>query len=139
MFSEFMYELKQQILTLVSVLKSREFWIYSVIIVVLTAIAGIGIYIAAGFDPLTRGHLGMSFSCRTGQGQLATIIIGGFVFVMACVITLGEVINWIDAVKESRQPGRYPYEVSFWRPLLHMIGTLVLAVAGMAVMTTWCS
>lgn len=139
MFSEFIYELKQQIALLASVLKSREFWIYFAILLLLVSIAGIGIYIAAGFDPLTRGQMGMGFSCKSGQGQLATILIGGFVFLMACVVTLGEIINWIDATKESKLPGRQHYEVSFWRPLLHMIGTLVLALAGLWVMSTWCS
>lgn len=139
MFSEFIYELKQQIALLASVLKSREFWIYFAILLLLVGIAGIGIYIAAGFDPLTRGQMGMGFSCKSGQGQLATILIGGFVFLMACVVTLGEIINWIDATKESKLPGRQHYEVSFWRPLLHMIGTLALALAGLWVMSTWCS
>ena len=139
MFSEFMFELKQQISMLVSVLKSREFWIYFVIVLRLGVIAAVGLYIAVGFDPLTRGQMGLGFSCRTGQGQLATIIIGGFVFAMACLVTLGEIINWVEAMKASRSPGRHQYEVNFWRPLLHMVGTLALALLGLGVMSTWCS
>lgn len=138
-FAEFFRELKSQIIILNQIIRTREFWIYVALILALVAIGLAAIWFAAGFDPITRVHLRMSLSCRTGEGQLATIIVGLFVFSMACLFTIGEVINWVEGVRESKAPGRRPYEGSYWRPLLHVAGTIVLGIGGVALMRTWCS
>ncbi len=120
-------------------LRTREFWIYFGVIaeLVLTAVAGIRL--ATGFDPITRGQLRMGFSYRTGEGQLATIIIGCFVFGAACVFTPGEVINWVEETRNSRAPGRQHYKIGCWRPILHVLGTLPLGVGGYLLLLTWCT
>lgn len=139
MFAGFFKELKSQIITLSQVVRSREFWIYFGVIVVLLLIAGAGIRLATGFDPLTRDQLRMGFSCRTGEGQLATIIVGSFVFAIACVFTLGEVINWVEETRSARAPGRHQYKIGYWRPILHVLGTIVLGIGGFVLMLTWCT
>ena len=139
MFSGLFRELKSQIVILSQIVRTREFWIYVGVIVVLLLIAIAGIRLATGFDPLTRGQLRMSFSCRTGEGQLATIIVGSFVFAIACVFTLGEVINWVEETRSSRAPGRQHYKIGYWRPILHVFGTIVLGVSGYLLMLTWCT
>ena len=138
-FSGFFKELKAQFITLCQVVRTREFWIYVAVILVLLLIAAAGVRLATGFDPLTRGQLGMAFSCRTGEGQLATIIVGSMVFALACVFTLGEVINWVEETRMSRAPGRGRYKISYWRPLLHVLGTIVLGIGGYLLMLTWCT
>lgn len=139
MFSEFFRELKSQIITLGQVIRTREFWIYFGVILVMLLIAVAGIRLATGFDPLTRGQLGMAFSCRTGEGQLATIIIGSLVFALSCLFSLGEVINWVEEMRMSRSPGRQQYKIGYWRPILHVLGTLVLGIGGYILMLTWCT
>ena len=139
MFSEFFRELKSQIITLGQVIRTREFWIYFGVILVMLLIAVAGIRLATGFDPLTRGQLGMAFSCRTGEGQLATIIIGSLVFALSCLFSLGEVINWVEEMRMSRSPGRQQYKIGYWRPILHVLGTLVLGIGGYLLMLTWCT
>lgn len=139
MVSGFLRELKRQIVTFNEIIRTREFWIYLGVIAVFAALAVAGIWLAVGFDPLTRGQLQMRLSCRTGEGQLATIIIGGFVFALSCLFTLGEVINWVEEKRMSRAPGRQPYEVSFWRPALHVMGTAVVGIGGLALMRAWCT
>lgn len=93
MFAGFFRELKAQILTFVRIVRTREFWIYVAVIMVMVVIVAAVIRLAFGFDPLTRGRLGIPFSCRTGEGQLATIIVGAFAFGIACAFTLGEVVK----------------------------------------------
>ena len=139
MFSEFFRELKSQIITLGQVIRTREFWIYFGVILVMLLIAVAGIRLATGFDPLTRGQLGMAFSCRTGEGQLATIIIGSLVFALSCLFSLGEVINWVEEMRMSRSPGSQQYKIGYWRPILHVLGTLVLGIGGYILMLTWCT
>ncbi len=139
MFSGFFRELKAQIVMLSQIVRTREFWIYVGLLFVLLLIAFAGIRLATGFDPLTRGQLGMAFSCRTGQGQLATIIVGAFVFAIASLFTLGEVINWVEETRMARAPGRQKYKIGYWRPILHVIGTLILGVGGYLLMLTWCT
>jgi len=138
MFSGFFSELKRQINTLGEMLRTREFWIYVAIILVLLLIAVAGIRLATGFDPQTRAWLRMGFSCRTGEGQLATIIVGAFVFAIASMFTLGEVIHWVEEKRESRAPGR-KFEVDYWRPILHVLGTIILGVSGYSLMLSWCT
>ena len=139
MFSGFFRELKTQFITLGQIIKTREFWIYVGVIVVLLLIAVAGIRLATGFDPLTRGQLRMGFSCKTGEGQLATIIIGCFVFVIASIFTLGEVIHWVEETRMSRAPGRHQYKISYWRPILHVLGTVTLGVGGYLLLLSWCT
>ena len=138
MSSELFREIKRQVLNLNQIVRTREFWIYVALMLVLMFIAFACIWVAVGFDPLTRGQLNMRFSCRTGEGQLATIIIGGFVFGLACLFTLGEVINWVEETRMSHAPGRHPYEIGYWRPILHVISTVALGVGGFVLMRTWC-
>lgn len=71
-------------------------WMYVVIIAALFFLGAICVRMALGFDPLTRGLVGLGFTCKTGEGQLATIIVGGFVFGLAALFTLGEVVHWIE-------------------------------------------
>lgn len=139
MAAGFFRELKQQIVILNQIVRTREFWIYFAVILVFVIIAVAGIWMAVGFDPLTRGQLQMRLSCRTGEGQLATIIIGGFIFALSCLFTLGEVINWVEEKRMSRAPGRQPYEGSIWRPALYVLGTAVIGVGGFALMRAWCT
>ena len=138
MFSGFFRELKTQIQTLAEMLRSREFWIYAALILILVLIAAGGIRLATGFDPQTRTLLRMGFSCRTGEGQLATIIIGAFVFAIASIFTLGEVIHWVEETRMSRAPGRN-FKVGYWRPILHVLGTIILGVSGYSLMLAWCT
>ena len=139
MVAGFFRELKRQIVTLNQIVRTREFWIYFAVIVALAVIAFAGIWLAVGFDPLTRAQLQMRLSCRTGEGQLATIIIGAFVFGLSCLFTLGEVIHWVEEKRMSRAPGRLPYEVGFWRPVFYVLGTIGLGVGGVVLMRAWCS
>ncbi len=139
MVAGFFRELKHQLVILNQVLRTREFWIYFAVILVLVGIAMAGVWMAVGFDPLTRAQLQMRLSCRTGEGQLATIIIGGFVFALSCLFTLGEVINWVEEKRMSRAPGRQPYDGSIWRPALHVLGTSVVGVGGLMLMRAWCA
>jgi hypothetical protein len=139
MFSGFFRELKTQFITLGQIIRTREFWIYVGVILVLLLIAVAGIRLATGFDPLTRGQLRMGFSCKTGEGQLATIIIGCFVFVIASVFTLGEVIHWVEETRMSRAPGRHQYKIGYWRPILHVLGTVILGVGGYLLLLSWCT
>ncbi|MFZ4535546.1 hypothetical protein [Propionivibrio sp.] len=139
MFSGFFRELKVQIITLGQVIRTREFWIYFAVILLLVLLAVAGIRMATGFDPLTRGLLQMGFSCRTGEGQLATIISGSFVFAIACVFTLGEVTHWVEETRMARAPGRQHYKIGYWRPILHVLGTVILGVSGYLLMLTWCT
>ena len=139
MFSGFFRELKSQLITLNQIVRTRDFWIYVGVILVFLLIAAAGIRLATGFDPLTRGQLHMSFSCHTGEGQLATIIIGSFIFAIACIFTLGEVISWVEQTRMSRAPGRHQYPVGYWRPILHVLGTIVLGMSGYFLMLTWCT
>ena len=139
MISGFLRELKEQWLVLAQVVRTREFWIYLGVILLFLLIAAAGVRLAAGFDPLTRGQLGMAFSCRTGEGQLATIIIGSLIFGLACVFTLGEVVQWVETTRASRSPGRHHLKANPWRPALHILGTIVLGAGGYLLMRTWCT
>ena len=138
-FAGFFTELKSQLIDLARLVRTREFWIYMAVVALLCLLAFAGVRMAMGFDPLTRGWLGMNFTCRTGEGQLATIIVGSFVFAMACLFTLGEVVNWVEETRMSRAPGRHMHPVGYWRPLLLIIGTVGVGVGGFALMQAWCT
>jgi hypothetical protein len=122
-----------------SALKTREFWIYVLVIGVLLLVAVAGTYLAAGFDPLTRGQLRMGFSCRTGERQIGTIIVGVFVFGLACVFTLGEVVHWVEEYRLERGRSRRRMTRTPWRPILHVLGTLALGIGGYILMSAWCT
>ena len=139
MFSGLIKELRQQARDLVKSGQTREFWIYVAVILGLVAMVLGGFYLSAGFDPLTRAQLRMAVSCRTGERQIGTIIAGIFVFGVACVFTLGEVVHWVEEKRQSRAPGRQGYKLSYWRPILHVLGTLALGVTGYLLMSAWCS
>lgn len=99
MFKGFFIELKEQVVTLGRLLRTREFWIYAALIVMLLLLAFAGLRMATGFDPLARGDLNLAFYCSTGEGKLATIIVGSSAFAIASLFTLGEVINWVEETK----------------------------------------
>lgn len=139
MFSGLIKELARQVEAVSDAVRTREFWIYLVIVLVLAGMAIGVVYVAIGFDPLTRGQLSMAVSCRTGERQIGAIIVGLMVFGLACVFTLGEVVNWVEEKRISRAPGRQKFKISYWRPILHVAGTLVLGVTGYLVMSAWCS
>lgn len=138
MLDELLAEIGSQLSSFSRMVRTREFWIYLVLVVVLILMAAAMVRLAAGFDSLTRGQLGLSVSCRTGQGQLATIIIGFFVFILACVFTLGEVTHWIEETRQSRAPGRQRMKVDARRPLIAVIGTLIFSISGYVLLSTWC-
>jgi hypothetical protein len=139
MLNAFVREVARQFRSVREIMRTREFWMYVVIIAALFFLGAICVRMALGFDPLTRGLVGLGFTCKTGEGQLATIIVGGFVFGLAALFTLGEVVHWIEETRASRAPGRRNYEVNFWRPVLHVAGTLMLGVSGYALMLSWCT
>ena len=139
MFSGLSKELKKQAAALVSALETREFWTYVAAVLVLAGTAVGVLYLAIGFDPLTRNQLRMAVSCRTGERQIGTIITGLFAFGVACVFTLGEIVHWVEEKRQSHAPGRQSFKLSYWRPILHVIGTLALGVAGYVLMSAWCS
>ena len=139
MFSGFVKELERQVEAVSDAVRTREFWIYLAIVLVLAGMAIGIVYVAIGFDPLTRGQLSMAVSCKTGERQIGTIIVGLMVFGLACVFTLGEVVNWVEEKRLSRAPGRQKFKISYWRPILHVVGTLALGVTGYLLMSAWCS
>jgi|GEM_PF-6452785 len=132
-------ELREQVALLRDAMKTRELWIYTGVIVALALVAFAGIYLAAGFDPLTRGQLRMAISCQTSEGKIGTIIVGFFVFCIACVFTLGEVTQWVEETRQNRVPGRRHYKLSYWRAVLHVLGTIALGIGGYLLMSAWCS
>ena len=139
MLSGLIKELRQQAAAVGEAFTTREFWIYFAVVLALVGMALGVIYLAAGFDPLTRAQLRMAVSCRTGERQIGTIIVGLFVFGLACVFTLGEVVNWVEEKRQSRAPGRQTFKLSYWRPVLHVVGTLTLGLTGYLLMSAWCT
>ncbi len=139
MLSRLFKELKVQAVEVVNVLRTREFWIYAAVILLMILMAVAVIRLATGFDPITRGQLHLGFSCQSGQGQMATIIVGCFVFAIACVFTLGEVVYWVEETRIARLSGHDYYPVNYWRPLCCVLGTVFLGVVGYLVLLTWCT
>ena len=132
-------EIGQQLTAARESVKTREFWIYAAVISTLLLLAVGSMYLAVGFDPLTRAQMKMALSCRTGEGKIATIIIGCFVFGIASVFTLGEVIHWVEERRLSRAHGRHRIKLNHWRPIIAVLGTFVLGAAGAAMLMSWCS
>lgn len=139
LFSGLVEEIKRLADAFSSAVKTREFWIYVVVIGVLLLVAVAGTYIAVGFDPLTRGQLRMGFSCRAGERQIGTIIVGVFVFGLACVFTLGEVVHWVEEYRQERGRRRRQITLTPWRPILHVLGTILLGLGGYLLMSAWCT
>lgn len=137
LFSGFIKEVREQFAIFAETVKTREFWIYMAVIFVLSLIAVGCAYLAFGFDALTRQQLLMGISCRTGEAQIGTIIVGSFVFGLACLFTLGEVTYWVEQTRQTRTSGR-PIHLSHWRPIFFIIGTVVLGVGGFFLMSAWC-
>lgn len=138
MFSGLISELRQQAAAAGRALRTREFWMYAAVIVVLLLIAVAGVYLGSGFDPFTRSRLKMGVSCQGGEMHIGIIIVGAFVFTIACIFTLGEVTHWIEEKRLSRAPGRR-VRISSRRPILHFAGTVALGAAGFVLMSAWCS
>lgn len=139
MFSTFFRSLRAQILEINTAIRTREFWIYVGVILVLILMVAAFFRLATAFDPQTRSQLGLAFSCRTGEGQLATIIIGGLVFVLLCIFTMGEVIHWVEQTRTLKSKGREHYTVNYWRPILHVVGTVIIGVVGYSLLLSWCT
>lgn len=53
--------------------------------------------------------------------------------------SLGEVVNWVEETRMSRAPGRHMYPIGYWRPILHVVGTVGLGVGGFLLMQAWCT
>lgn len=138
MLSGFVEELKRLANSLRVGVRTREFWIYVGVIGLLVFLALAGIYLASGFDPLTRSQLRMAISCQTGERQIGTIIVGVFVFGLACVFTLGEVVHWVEEYRQSHGSGRRRIKLNHWRPILTVAGTLALGIGGYFLMSSWC-
>ena len=139
MLFNFFKKLEVKIDELWAILKTREFWIYSAVICVLLLMA-IGIVrLATGFDPLTRAQMSLDFSCNTSEGRLGTIIVGGFVFVLLSLFTLGEVVSWVEETRSAKAPGREYVKVNYWRPIVHVLSTLALGASGYFMLLSWCS
>ncbi len=138
MLSGFVDEIKRLAESFREGVKTREFWIYVAVISALVTLGLAGIYLASGFDPLTRSQLKMAISCQTGERQIGTIIVGVFVFFLACVFTLGEVVHWVEEYRLSRFSRRRRNELNHWRPTLHVVGTIALGAGGYFLMSSWC-
>lgn len=118
-------------------MRTREFWVYFVLIAALLGLL-IGLaYVASGFDELTRQQALLAIACRAGDAQLLSIIIGGMAFVLLSLFTLGEVVLWFEENRQARQAG-LQYRGSKWRPVLFVIGALGLGIGGFAAMASWC-
>lgn len=116
---------------------TREFWIYVGALLAIAAVGIGGAYFAIGFDNLSREKLHLVLACKTGQGQLAVIIIGAFVFCIAAFFALGEVAAWVEEKRQAKAAG-WKMNTSLWRPVIALAGTLLVGIAGTAIMSFWC-
>jgi hypothetical protein len=137
MLARFFKEIRLHIAIFSETVQTREFWIYMAVIFILSIVAVGCAYLAFGFDSLTRRQLLMAISCRTGEAQIGTIIIGSFAFGLACLFTLGEVTYWVEQTRQARSSGRR-IKLSAWRPILYVLGTVVLGIMGFFLMSAWC-
>lgn len=94
-------------------------------------------YKAVGFDELTRTKFARAITCSTSEGQIGTIIVGGFAFALLCLFTLGEVAQWVEETRQAKAQGRAS-EANPWRPALHVAGTLAVGTVGFTLMNLWC-
>ena len=137
MLSALIKELVAQYEDVCAAVKTREFWAYFAL---LSALLGLMIglaYIATGFDELTRQQALLAIACRAGDAQLLTIIVGGMVFVLLSLFTLGEVVLWFEDSRQARQAHRRHYS-SKWRPILFVLGALGVGITGFVLLSSWC-
>ena len=137
MFARLFNEIRLHITLFNETVRTREFWIYMAVIFVLSIVAVGCAYLAFGFDSLTRQQLLLAISCRTGEAQIGTIIVGSFAFGLACLFTLGEVTYWVEQTRQARSSGRR-IRLSAWRPILYVLGTVLLGITGFFLMSAWC-
>jgi len=106
------------------------------LLLAVTLVTGIGLFVVVlGFDRLSDVSLTRSwrpFRCRTPDNiQSMLIVIGGVVFALLSVLTLGETMLYIDR-KRRGLPGRLGHVMV---PTLVMLGAALAAVVGMRF---WC-
>ena len=130
-------EIGNQLRTIRESVVTREFWIYVGAIAAIAAVGVGGAYFAIGFDTLSREKLAMVLACKTGQKQLAVIIIGAFVFCIASFFTLGEVAAWVEERRKAKAAG-WKMNTSILRPVIAMAGTLLVGIVGTVIMSFWC-
>ena len=137
--SRFLENSKRQMREIYAELHTKEFWIYLVLILLFVFLFFIIVRMAVNFDFVTRSQLRSAFSCKTGEGQMATIIVGGIVFVLLCVFSLGQVIEWGEENKQLRVRGRKGYSpIPIWKPIAYVVGTVIVGVVGYSLLTSWC-
>jgi len=137
MWSAFFREISTQYQDIRTTVRTREFWIYFALVGALLGIL-IGLaYMAAGFDELTRQQALLAIACRAGDAQLLTIIVGGMVFGLLCLFTIGEVVYWVEDRRQARAAHRRS-SASTGRLLTFVIGALVLGGGGLFLLTSWC-
>lgn len=130
-------EIGNQLRAIREAMATREFWIYVGAFLAIAAVGVGGAYFAIGFDNLSREKLQLVLACKTGQSQLAVIIIGAFVFCIAAFFSLGEVAAWVEERRRAKAAG-WKMHTSIWRPIIAMAGTLLVGLAGTAIMSFWC-
>lgn len=137
MGSNFFREIKAQYEEICATVKTGEFWAYfGLLALLLGLLVGLA-YVASGFDELTRQQALLEIACKAGDAQLLTIIVGGMAFVLLSVFTLGEVVLWFEGERYAKSTRRRN-RASKWRPLLFVLGSLALGLAGFFVLTSWC-
>lgn len=121
---------------IVVALKRREGQaVFALLLVTLAASAAL-FFVILGFDRLSDVSLARStlrpFQCRTPDNlQSMLIVIGGVVFTLLAVLTLGEAMLFFDR-KRRGLPGRAG---SMLAPAAVMLGVAVLGLVGMRF---WC-
>lgn len=137
MWSSFIREINAQYDEVCATVKTREFWAYFALLGALLGLL-IGLaYVASGFDELTRQQALLAIACNAGDAQLLTIIVGGMVFVLLSLFTLGEVVLWFEDARQAKA-NRRQNDASKWRPVLFVTGALGLGVTGFFVLSSWC-
>lgn len=138
MWSAFFKEVSAQYKEVCATVKTREFWVYFALLSALLGVLIAFAYIATGFDELTRQQALLAIACRAGDAQLLTIIVGGMVFVLLSLFTLGEVVLWLEDARQARA-ARRRNTASKWRPILFVIGALGLGTTGIVLLSSWCT
>ena len=137
MWSSFIREINAQYDEVCATVKTREFWAYFALLGALLGLL-IGLaYVASGFDELTRQQALLAIACNAGDAQLLTIIVGGMVFVLLSLFTLGEVVLWFEDARQAKA-NRRRNDASKWRPVIFVVGALGLGITGFFVLSSWC-
>lgn len=137
MLSALFKELVSQYEDVCATVKTREFWAYFALLATLLALLVGLAYIATGFDELTRQQALLAIACRAGDAQILTIIVGGMVFVLLSLFTLGEVVLWFEDARQAREAHRRNH-ASKWRPILFVLGALGVGITGFVLLGSWC-